>query len=207
MAPIGSFPPSPVVRLVSVSDDRLAVLCADGDVYFLDSDARWGIAAGEVYLLETPPPGAETSCWVAFACDEAEGEVLQRTWACHPNRWKAWRRALEDQEQEQIVARLRAESAPAAPNHPAATTTEGPISSWLAVARAVGIDDSTIRAHRRRTGDATPPYFESAAAARAWYAALRTAPDTRPALPSHRRRRARLAKEHAGAVNWKTVQV
>lgn len=60
---------------------------------------------------------------------------------------------------------------------PGVALGDRPISSWQEVARAVGVDDSTIRAHRRRTRDPKRPYFANDAEARTWYAQLVAAPD------------------------------
>ncbi|MES2643860.1 MAG: hypothetical protein V4850_30510 [Myxococcota bacterium] len=83
----------------------------------------------------------------------------------------------------------------------------GPISTWLQIASAIGVDDSTIRAHRRRTRDQTRPLFESAEAARRWYADLVAAPDYTE--PERRRRKRASAKPSPseGAVDWSKVEV
>lgn len=79
-----------------------------------------------------------------------------------------------------------------------------PTSSWLDVARAVGVDDSTIRTHRRRTRDGTAPLFADTDAARAWYAALVRAPDAPP--PSGRRAPPKRTAP-TGVVDWSKVDV
>lgn len=86
------------------------------------------------------------------------------------------------------------------------TVGDGPLSTWLQVARALGVDDSTIRAHRRRTRDGTRSFFGTAMEARAWYAALVAAPDY-VAGKAPRRSRARAASENTGPVDWSKVKV
>ena len=83
--------------------------------------------------------------------------------------------------------------------HPGDST---PLSTWLDVARAVGIDDSTIRAHRRRTRDPQRPFFASAADARAWYASVVAKP---AAVPSPRRKRG--PRIDGGVVDWNAVKL
>lgn len=80
-----------------------------------------------------------------------------------------------------------------------------PISTWLGVAAAVGIDDSTIRSHRRRTGDNTAPYFGSDQEARAWYAAMSKAPDF--ARSGRRRKESSRAVQKEGVVDWSKIQI
>lgn len=77
-----------------------------------------------------------------------------------------------------------------------------PLATWLDVAAAVGIDDSTIRAHRRRTRDPQRPFFGSAAEARSWYAQLVAKPAF---VPSPSKKRCPQVK--GGVVDWGTVVV
>ena len=76
----------------------------------------------------------------------------------------------------------------------------GPLATWLDVARAVGVDDSTIRAHRRRTRDPHRPFFGTAADARSWYAQLVGKPAFIPAA-----RRNRGPRVTGGVVDWDKV--
>lgn len=78
----------------------------------------------------------------------------------------------------------------------------GPLTTWLDVARAIGVDDSTIRAHRRRTHDPQRPFFGSAAEARSWYAQLVAKPAYIPAC-----RRKRGPRVSGGVVDWDKVAV
>jgi hypothetical protein len=94
------------MKLLSVRGGRLEVLC-EGEEYFLQSDSRWSLGRGAVYLPTTPPPGREGTSWAACTSTEAEGEELLRTWACHPLLWEAWRAALLLSLQESISTFLR----------------------------------------------------------------------------------------------------
>lgn len=80
---------------------------------------------------------------------------------------------------------------PAAPAEPEAVT-DGPLSSWKDVAAALGVAESTIRAHRKRTGDKTLPLFACADEAREWYRTLvgRVAPRKPPPRDKQKRFRA-----------------
>ena len=79
---------------------------------------------------------------------------------------------------------------------------DGPLATWLDVARAIGVDDSTIRAHRRRTRDPRKPFFGSATEARSWYAALVAKPAHVPAP-----RRKRGTQVMGGVIDWDKVAV
>ncbi|MDP2305505.1 MAG: hypothetical protein Q8P18_05715 [Pseudomonadota bacterium] len=92
------------------------------------------------------------------------------------------------------------------PRHLALETAPGPIATWVEVARAIGVDDSTIRAHRRRTRDGSRPFFADATAARSWYSALvRTPTWVEPARG--RRRKASSSPAGEGPVDWSKVTV
>ncbi len=84
-------------------------------------------------------------------------------------------------------------------------TAPTPISTWLSVATAVGVDDSTIRAHRRRTQDGHGPYFGSDDEARSWYAAMVSSPTHVPG--KGRTRKPKRAPEISVPVDWSKVKV
>ncbi len=92
------------------------------------------------------------------------------------------------------------------PPPPDAKACESPISTWMQFAAAVGVDDSTVRAHRRRTRDKTRPFFASAAEARAWYARLVAAPDYTPQRKSRHQTKKKAAQQD-GPVDWKNTKV
>ncbi len=83
---------------------------------------------------------------------------------------------------------------------PTGRAEAGPMTTWVAVSRAVGAGQSTIRGHRARTRDQTPPLFADAEAARVWYGNLVRMP-TYVAPPSPRGRRA--PEVLPPAVDWK----
>lgn len=80
--------------------------------------------------------------------------------------------------------------------------SRAPLTTWLEVARVIGIDDSTIRAHRRRTRDPQRPFFASATDARSWYSHLVAQPAF---VPSARRKRG--PRVHGGVVDWDKVEL
>jgi hypothetical protein len=62
----------------------------------------------------------------------------------------------------------------------------GPIKTWTAAAKVLGMCDDTLRAHCRKYGDKTvQPWWEDAAAVKAWYKAMIT-PRERPVARQRR---------------------
>lgn len=94
-----------------------------------------------------------------------------------------------------------------------AAVTEGarpsaaPLSTWLAVAAALGVDDSTIRSHRRRTRDETGPFFASDVEARSWYSGMVNAPDFFEGTTRPRNRKPKGDTGNQGWIDWKKVKV
>lgn len=128
-----------------------------------------------------------------------------RTFACGRDYWTWVREAFE----------LGQRVGPAAVEPPVdpvigVDRVEGarPLSSWLAVAKAINVDDSTIRSHRRRTGDKHGPFFGSETEAREWYSGVVSAPDYVEGKGKTRARKAKpRAPEVNGVVNWSKVKV
>lgn len=75
-----------------------------------------------------------------------------------------------------------------------------PLTTWRAVAQAVGVSEDTLARKRAAAGDASPPWFEDAEAARRRYAGLLA-----PKRPAKRRKRAAAAAVPGGAVEWSAV--
>ncbi|MEQ1569577.1 MAG: hypothetical protein ABMA64_28325 [Myxococcota bacterium] len=73
-----------------------------------------------------------------------------------------------------------------------------PLTTWRAVAAAVGVSEDTIARKRSAAKDESQPWFEDAEAARDWYAALLQPKE------SKRARRAQ-GRVQAGAVDWNAV--
>lgn len=56
---------------------------------------------------------------------------------------------------------------------PDRTGTPAPLTSWRAVAAAVGVDEDTVHRWRSRSGDSAPPMFEDTDGARRWWRRIR----------------------------------
>lgn len=85
-----------------------------------------------------------------------------------------------------------------------------PLTTWLQVAKALGVDDSTLRALRKRAGDRTEACFAGMEEARTWYRAVKAkarrlggAGESRPKT----RRRGGAAKVIGCVVDWDKVKV
>lgn len=146
------FPPSPITKLLNVNGRQLEVECEDGQAYILQADSRWPVGRGDVYLPTTPPPGHESTGWVASVATEAEAEELERSWACHPIRWTEWRSVLLSAIQESMRTSLRVPPAfPTPPQHPVARYPAGnvPEQSPITVAQAAGLLGLSISTVRR----------------------------------------------------------
>ncbi|MDP2310943.1 MAG: hypothetical protein Q8P18_33295 [Pseudomonadota bacterium] len=91
---------------------------------------------------------------------------------------------------------------------PVPPSQSAPLSSWRAVAEALGVDDSTVRLHRRRTRDSHPRLFADAAEARRWYTALVRAP-TYADPPSGRKPRKKKSPPGSGSgvVDWAKLKI
>lgn len=88
---------------------------------------------------------------------------------------------------------------------PARQEEAGPLATWVAIARALGVGKSTIRGHRVRTDDRTSPLFADAESARVWYRGVLRMPKY-VAPPSPRSRRApdrRAPDVLPPAIDWK----
>lgn len=55
-----------------------------------------------------------------------------------------------------------------------------PLTSWRAIARALGVSEATLHRRRRDTGDRAPAWFRDADAAAAWWLDLHREPDAAP---------------------------
>jgi hypothetical protein len=78
---------------------------------------------------------------------------------------------------------------------------EGPLTTWRAIAQAVGVSEDTLARRRGDAADQTAPYFVDAQAARAWYQGL-LAPKPKEKAP---RRQARPKPVEPQVVDWKAV--
>jgi hypothetical protein len=165
---------------------------------------------GHIFQLlaePTAPLQREELYWISRGSvpDAEHAASMRLSWIAGPIVWRDLVDPLEARRialRNQLVADARAEALePARPER----APEGPLSSWRQVAAAIGVDDSTIRAHRRRTRDDSKPFFSGADAARSWYEDLVGT----PAPPPRASRGPRAPKQPKGdgPVDWKNVKL
>lgn len=75
-----------------------------------------------------------------------------------------------------------------------------PLTTWRAVAQAVGVSEDTLARKRAAAGDGSQPWFEDGEAARRWYFGLLA-----PKPAAKKRKRAAAAAVPGGAVDWSAV--
>lgn len=85
-----------------------------------------------------------------------------------------------------------------------------PLTTWLQVAKALGVDDSTLRALRKRAGDRTQACFADVDEVQAWYRTVKAKARRLGGAgepQSKTRRRREVPKVIGGVVDWDKVKV
>jgi hypothetical protein len=130
----------------------------------------------------------EAAAWLPMEPEEAaswlhSSGIVRSVWV--------GRREIEVVVWGDVVAAIQSEGA-----------AEGPLTTWRAIAQAIGVSEDTLARRRSDAADRAAPYFVDAQAARDWYQGLLAPRSQEKAKP---RRQSRPKPVESQVVDWKAV--